>query len=346
MINRNEIKEIRNFLEASQNPLFFFDNDADGLCSFLIFKRAINRGYGIPIKSYPELSLQYVRRINEFNPDYVFILDKAEVSKDFINEITQRNIPIVWIDHHPTKTKEEFVRKTNYYNSGKNQEPVTYIAQKIFNRKEDLILAMIGCVSDVYMPDFSEKFSEEYPELFNSSLPVFDALHTTEIGKFSKMFNFGLMNTTTNVIKMIRYLEKIKGPYDIIEENNYTKEFHKRYQELNTELNKLVKKANKSLNEKSKILFFSYEGLTSMSAILSNQLYFENKDKIIIVAYKKPDKINLSIRGKSALKITELITEKIEGSTGGGHEEATGAMIPTIEYDNFKKILKEIEQII
>ncbi len=345
MIKKDEINEIRNLLEASQNPLFFFDNDADGLCSFLILKRCINRGHGVPIKSYPNLSLQYIRRINEFNPDSVFILDKAEVSADFINEISNRNIPITWIDHHPTQTPEEILRKTNYFNSGESCEPVTYIAQKIFNRQEDLVLALIGCISDVYMPDFAYKISKIYPELFDNNVSAFNSLHTSEFGKFVKMLNFGLMNTTTNVIKMMKFLENINNPYDLLEENNQTRDFHKRYNELNTELNKLVNKANK-IDKNSKVIFFSYSGQVSMSAILSNQLFFENNNKIIIVAHKKPEKINLSIRGKGALKITNIITEKIEGASGGGHEEATGAMIPITKYEELKKLIYDLEQII
>ena len=339
MLNKKELSEIRDFLESSQNPLFLFDNDADGLCSFLILQRSIGRGYGVPIKSYPELSLQYVRRINEFNPDAVFILDKAEVATDFINEVTNRNIPIIWIDHHPTHTPEQILRKTNYYNVGEKCEPVTYVSQKIFNRQEDLFLAVLGCISDVYMPDFASKISEQFPELFNSELTAFDALHQTEFGKIIRMLNFGLMNTTTNVVKLMRFLQTASSPYDLLEENNQTKEFHKRYQELT----KLIKKADR-LNKKSQILFFSYEGRTSMSAILANQLYFENKNKIIIVAYKKPDKINLSIRGKGALKITQFIVDRIEGATGGGHEEATGAMIPLTQLDNLNKIINELSK--
>ena len=81
-----------------------------------------------------------------------------------------------------------------------------------------------------------------------------------------------------------------------------------------------------------------------MSAALSNQLYFENKDKVVIVAYKRPDKINLSIRGKNALEITKKITSEIDGSTGGGHVEATGAMIPITQLDKLKEIIEKLNK--
>ena len=86
-----------------------------------------------------------------------------------------------------------------------------YILLKIFNRQEDLILALIGCISDVYMPDFAEKISSDYPELFNANISAFDALHKTEIGKIVRMLNFGLMDTTTNVIKLMKLFALLKA---------------------------------------------------------------------------------------------------------------------------------------
>ena len=49
MLSEKQVKEIREHLEKAQNPLFFFDNDQDGLCSFLLLQRYIGRGKGIAI---------------------------------------------------------------------------------------------------------------------------------------------------------------------------------------------------------------------------------------------------------------------------------------------------------
>jgi single-stranded DNA-specific DHH superfamily exonuclease len=342
MLTQDQLQEIRDLLEESQNPLFFFDNDADGLCSFLILQRALGRGKGVPIKSYPTLSGQYIHRIEELNPDSIFVLDKAEMSEEFVAAAIEKNIPITWIDHHKTQTPKELIEKTNYYNTYPSSEPTTYIAQKIFNKQEDLWLAMIGCISDVYQPDFAHTFEKQYPELYNSNITPFEALNTTEVGKFATMLNFGLMNSITNVVKMIKFLTTTKTPYDLLEENNKTKEFHKRYNDLNNELNKLIQKAKKTNQPNNDIIYFSYAGATSMSAIVANRLYFQNPEKLIIVAYKRPEKLNLSIRGKKSLEFTKKILEKIEGATGGGHEEATGAMIPTTQTEEFEKLIKEL----
>jgi len=341
MLNREQLDEIKEHLENAQNPLFFFDNDVDGLCSFLILRRSIGRGRGIAIKSFPDLKEQYTRKIDELNPDAVFILDKAEVSKEFIDYVDRRGIPITWIDHHESKTSKEIIEKTSYYNSMPSAEPTTYLAQKVFNRQEDLWLAVIGCISDVYMPDFAEQFEKSSPELFNSNLSAFDALHSTEVGKISKMLNFGLMDTITNVVKLIKYLFKAQGIYDVLEENQYTKQFHKRYAELNEFYNKQLEKAEDSVVENSPVLFFTYSGVTSMSAEISNKLFYDHQDKLIIVAFKRPEKVNISIRGKRALEITYKATENIEGATGGGHEQATGAMVPIDDFEKFKENVME-----
>jgi len=341
MLPLPQLEEIREQLEASQNPLFFFDNDVDGLCAFLILRRSLDRGKGVAIKSFPDLKEQYLHKVEELNPDAVFILDKAEVSKEFIEGVEERGIPITWIDHHETKTDKELIKKTSYYNSLPSAEPTTYIAQKIFDRQEDRWLAMIGCIGDVYTPDFAEEFEKASPELFNSKLSAFEALHSTEIGKIVRMLNFGLMDSITNVVNLTKYLFKANSPYDLLEENQYTKQLHKRYSQLNEFYNKQIKKAREKVND-SDLIFYSYSGNTSMSAEISNRLYYEYPDKTTIVAFKRPEKVNVSIRGKRALEITKTAIEDIEGATGGGHVEATGAMVPVDDFDKFREKVEEL----
>ena len=348
MLTKTQLQEIKEQLEASQNPLFFFDNDVDGLCAFLILQRSIGRGKGVAIKSFPDIKEQYLRKVDELNPDAIFILDKAELSKEFAEGVEKKHIPITWIDHHETKTPKEIIEKTSYYNSHSKRselgdEPVAYIAQKVFNRQEDMWLSMIGCIGDVYMPDFAEKFSKENPELLPpKNLDAFDTLHSTEIGKLVRMLNFGLMDTITNVVNLIKFLSKATNAYDILEENQKTKQLHKRYKDLNEFYNKQVEKAESDFDKKSPVLFFSYSGNTSMSSEIANKLYYNHKDKLIIVAFKRPEKVNISIRGKNALEITKKAIEDISDATGGGHEEATGAMIPIDDFEKFKNKITQL----
>ena len=73
-----------------------------------------------------------------------------------------------------------------------------------------------------------------------------------------------------------------------------------------------------------------------MSSEISNRLFYNHRNKLVVVAFKRPEKVNISIRGKNALEITKKAIEDIEGATGGGHVEATGAMVPIDEFEKFK----------
>src|SRR3989344_7548257 len=105
MLTEKQISEIKEHLERAQNPLFFFDNDQDGLCSFLLLQRYLGRGKGVPIKSFPGMTADYFRKVQELGADYIFILDKPIVLDEFFEEAQKVNMPVVWIDHHLTEQK-------------------------------------------------------------------------------------------------------------------------------------------------------------------------------------------------------------------------------------------------
>lgn len=340
MLTKQQIDEIRQFLENSQNPLFLFDNDVDGLCSFLLLQRSIGRGRGVPIRSFPDLDKTYLRRVDEMQPDAVFVLDKPKVSEEFIKGVHEKNMPLIWIDHHGTDTPQELIQQIHYYNSFPTAEPVTYICYQLANKNDDW-LAMIGCIGDVYKPDFGDEFAKKNPEMFNSKITAFDSLFITEVGKVARMLNFGLKDSTTNVVKLMRYLQTCTNIHDILEENKFTKPLHYRYNQLRSNYERLMERAEKQVSN-SKLILFSYSGETSMSSELANGLYFNHKDKFIVVAYKKVDKITISIRGKDAKRIIAKTIEGIDGATGGGHEEACGAQIPLDKFDEFRKKIEEL----
>lgn len=337
MLSRQDLDKIQNHLENAQNPLFFFDNDADGFCSFIILQRAIGRGKGVAIKSFPELDKNYLKKIEELNPDYIFVLDKPLVSQEFINGVKERSIPLVWIDHHKLENRE-IDPEIEYFNSSPSCEPTTYLSQKVFSRKEDEWIAITGCIGDHFMPEFIEKYSKENPELLSTTKSPFDCMYRTEIGKITQMLNFGLQDTTTNVIQMIRLLLKAKGPIDILEENSNTKNLHYRYAKLKKQMDKIIEKARISKN----LILLEYSGENSMSSELSNKLIYTHPDKYILVIYKKQDSGNVSVRGKKAKEVLLKSIKNIDGATGGGHEEACGARIPIEKLEEFKNNFEKI----
>lgn len=343
MLTKKEISEIREHLLRAQSPLFYFDNDQDGLCSYLLLRRFYNKGNGVPVKTSP-LSMDYFRRIEEFYPDYIFILDQPTVSKEFFDAIKEKNIPVVWIDHHEND-KSLIPEEIHYYNpiysSKKSNEPVTKLCYEVTKKKEDLWLLIAGCLSDKFFPKEYKEFSKFYPDLVIDSKDPFKIFYDSEIGKVSRIIGMGLKDRTSLVMKMIRFLIQARTPYEVLEEKSETMSLHKRFNEINSKLLSLVKKA-KEMKGNSKLLFFKYSGEISMSSDLSNKLSYELPDKFVIVAFLKGARVNISIRGENAKGIVEKAIKEFPLAKFGGHRDAVGAQMDEDELDKFKENLEKI----
>ena len=343
MLTEKQVKEIKVHLEKAQNPLFLFDNDQDGLCSFLILQRFIQRGKGYPVKVSPQMTGDYFRKVKELNSDYIFILDQPEVSEEFFQEVKENNIPLVWIDHHdiPDIKIPNFVNYYNpaYDNKGKVSEPTTALCYQVTQQKKDLWLGVVGCIADHFIPKFYEDFKKEYPELSIDSKDPFEIFYKSEIGKISRMLGFGLKDRMSNVIFMMKMVYNSKNPYDILNESKENKFLTSKFLEIDKKFNHLIDKAKQQVSEK--LLFFKYAGETSMSADIANKLSFIYPKKTIIVLYDKGARVNISGRGKNIRKLVVNAIKDLKNSTGGGHPEAVGAQINKSNVDQFEKNIKK-----
>ena len=351
MLNKKQLEEIREHLEKAQNPIFFYDNDADGLCAFLLLRRFTGKGYGVAIRSYPDLNGQYLRKAEQLNADYIFILDKPLISKEFVAEADLMQIPAVWIDHHDMNLSEvskEYSSFKSFYlynpalNRGKakSSEPTSYIAYKISERKEDLWIALMGCIADHYMPDFASEFGKRYPEFWGKDVKEpFDVYYKTEIGRMALSLNYGLKDSISHVVQLQNFLISCKGPSDVFLELEINKAFRDKYNEVTGKHNTLLKEAVES--ESGKIVYLIYSGDLSISSDLSNKLSYLYSDKYVLVAYKKGPITNISMRGSNVKSILEKILKKLENASGGGHEDAVGARIRTEDLERFKELLEQ-----
>ena len=342
MISKEEILEIRELLESSASPLFYFDNDQDGLSSYLLLRRFLGRGNGVAVKTSP-LNMDYYRRIKEFSPDTVFILDQPTVSNEFFEELEKGGIRVVWIDHHETNV-EEIPKNVHYYNplySGdKENIPVTAVCYEVSGRKEDLWIAVIGTISDKFVMPFYSDFFEKYPDLGIESGDAFEIFYNSSIGKISRMLGIGLKDRTTNVVKMMRFLSNAKSPYEVLEESKENITIHKRFSEIDSKFKKYIDKAKADFDG-GKVIFFKYSGETSMSADIANKLSYLYPDRYIVVAFVKEGRVNLSIRGKGVREITAKAVENFSLATSGGHEDAVGAQLDSKDLDDFVNLFKQ-----
>ncbi|RMD67207.1 DHH family phosphoesterase [Candidatus Pacearchaeota archaeon] len=356
MLSEKDLNEVREHLARAQNPLFYYDNDVDGLCSFVLLRRMIGRGKGVAVRSFPDLNASYARKVTELNADYVFVLDKPIISTEFLDEISKLGVPLVWIDHHdlsydskrgglhtiyPSEVVQRYDNVFVYnpvFGTPKSFEPVTYWAYKVVNNKSEVWLAVIGCIGDHFLPDFIDEFAQRYPEFWSSkkiTLP-FEALYTTEIGRITQALGFGLKDSVTNVIKLQNFLITCSSPRDVLSELPTNYYFRKRYNFVKRKYDELLRRAKSFADER--MVFFVYAGNLSISADLANELSYHYPGKYIVVAYRKGDVANLSLRGSNVRDLLAKVLKKVEG-TGGGHRDAVGARINASNLQKFKREL-------
>lgn len=342
MLTKKQLGEIREHLEKAQNPIFLFDNDVDGLCSYIILRRFLGRGKGVAIKSHPNIDVGYAKRVQELGGDYVFVLDRHSLGKEFVDEIANLQLPIVWIDHHDVAAEYYGYDSMHHFNPrhgrSKSSEPTTYLCYSVTDRVEDMWLAMIGCIADHYLPDFSKTFMEQYGQLWGKHITApFEALYTTGIGRLARALSFGLKDSITHVVQLQNFLVSCAGPYDLEAELERESAFGIKYREILQKYTALLMEAKQCVGKN--IVFFNYGGQLSISSDLSNELSYLFPKHYICVAYSAGPLTNISLRGKNVSKILADILPQFSGGTGGGHLDAVGARIQTPDLERFKEAL-------
>jgi len=340
MLTNEQITEIREHLENAKNPVFFYDNDPDGFCSFILLQRYIGRGRGIIIKSFPSLDKSYFKRVEELNADYIFVLDKPIIDKGFIELAEKANIPLVHIDHHNVpKTEIKYYYNTYYVD--KKYDPVSYLCYNISGKKEDMWIAAIGCVTDSFLPDFLDDFKKKFPELIDCNYKTAaDILYNSLFGKICMIVSFAMKDKISNVVSMSRFFMNATSAHDVFEESKKSKIMLNRFEEINEKYQKILKKAEESIS--GDVLFFNYGGDLSISQYVANELFYKNPKKIIMVAYTRGNISNISLRWEKDIRVAVVnAVAGIEGASGGGHEHASGARMTSDKVEEFKKRLLE-----
>ncbi|MBR9690233.1 hypothetical protein GOV08_00965 [Candidatus Woesearchaeota archaeon] len=341
-LKKEEIEYIRSELKKSKRPLIFFDDDPDGLASFLLFYRYKGEGKGVVVKSTPELGDDFLRKIDEYLPDMIFILDKPMVSQDFIDGCKGKKI--IWLDHHvPQKMKG-----VKYFNprvhDDKDNRPTSYWAYQVV--KQDLWIAMTGIVGDWALPDdAAKKFKKDFPKLLPKEIEKpQDALFGTKIGKISRMFSFLLKGRTTDVNKAVKILTRVKSPNELlIHESPRTKLLFKWFTPMEHEYRKMLSEVD--TKDKKMILHIYGETKVSFTADISNELLYKYPDRIIIIGREKNGEMKLSFRS-TKVALPPIIKKALDGveGYGGGHTNACGGNVKKKDFDKFisqfKKQLK------
>ena len=354
MLTKKELKELRDELLSSKKPLILFDDDADGTCSFLLYYRFLkdytDAAKGIIVKSSPELKDEiFLRKIEEHDPDKVFVLDKPIINQDFIDQVHK---PMVWLDHHPLVQRT----KVKYYNPLRDKSlkfkfdnrPTTYWAYKTIekDRPMDLWIAMVGCISDWFVPEFAKDFSKKYPDLLPKDLKIKSpgtVMFETRLGLLCKIINFNLKYPTKEAMTSVKILTRINDPYEILDQTSAAGKFiYKHYDHYNRIYDDI---RSRVVITDDRLILFEYDDRYSLSSELSNELMYNNPEKLIMIARLKTDSYVCSMRSIT-LDVRSILEKALVGvdGYGGGHEHACGGNIKISDWPKFlENFRRELE---
>lgn len=336
MIPETEIRKIKEELDNSKRPLFFFHDDADGLSSFLLFYRYKKEGKGIVVKTHPKMDARFARNVEEYEPDKVFILDIPVVEQDFFDKVAKLKIPAIWIDHHNPEKVRHAITFNPRKHDPKDDTCVTRICYEAVKR--DLWIAMAGAVGDWQKPDYWEEFAEKYPGLLDKDIKKpQDALFNSRLGELVKVFSFVLKGKTQDVVNCMKVLTRINDPCEILEKKTPQGKFlYKRYKNIKEHYDNLLKNAVNNV-KKDGIFVFVYRGEKfSFSSELANEILYLYPSKIILLGREKSGEIKYSVRASDII-LPPVIKKALNGveGYGGGHEHACGACVKVKDNKRF-----------
>lgn len=347
MISKEEIKTIQNILEKVQNPVYLFDDDPDGLCSFTLLYKHLQKGHGIIVKNSPEVKSNiFGDKIDGYNPDCIIILDKPMVEEEFLDHF---NCPIIWIDHHePQNPKQKHVTYANPLNHSKENTPTSRQVWEIVKKAnpENLWIATTGCVGDWFYPkDMIKELKKVYPSLIVKGKTAPECLFTEDIGIIVKTIYFNLKGKMSDVQTAFKVFTRIEEPDEIIKGSTPKgKLLKKQFDSINKEYVKIKQNVLDLVTDNLFVTGIIPQRKYSFSSELSNEIFFMYPKKIIIVGRSSSGSTKGSIRTSYDINLPDIVHEAIVGldGYGGGHKQAVGFCVKDEDFDMFINKVKEL----
>ncbi|MEK6858782.1 MAG: DHH family phosphoesterase [Nanoarchaeota archaeon] len=345
MLTNAQLADLRERLERSQNPIFIYDNDADGLCSYVLLRRFLGRGKGMAVRTHPDIDAGYARKALSLGADLVIVLDCPFLGDAFVEELVKASIPLLWIDHHVVDSPHYAHAHVTSFNPARSTkpsaEPVTYWCYKTTQRTEDMWIALMGCVADHYLPSFAQTFGNVYPEFWKQGIrKPFEAYYDSELGTLARALGFGLKDSVSHVVYLQNFLIGCSSPQLMLAELSSTSSFAETYVRLKKRYDALIAEALASPYDT--VVFYQYSGTLSISSELANELSYRFPKQYTVVAYVNAGVCTMSIRGTNVKKILESLLPHFESSTGGGHPDAVGARIRADDIGRFREAFEKL----
>lgn len=331
-----EVKIIKKTLKEIKNPYIFFDNDADGFCSFYQITKLFDSFSFTMVKDRPLIDERFYNVLDESEFDSIIILDIANISEGFLKKYS--NYKIIWIDHHPNNDFSNYKNLLVLNSSNeKKKYPTSMLVYKIV--KKDKLPMIIGCVSDWYVDRviLNTIKKERLQDISNNEKDIGNLLFHTKLGEKILILNFSLKANVNSFKRNILRLLEI----DLRDLDNEKNPFYKKAKRIYTKYESILN--YKPLINTSDFYYMKYYDDVFVSTEVSNSLLVRYPEKkVVIVAKDRIDKITMSLRSNGHINLTELteyIFSQMDGF-GGGHQNAAGCSIRKEDEDYFLEIIK------
>lgn len=339
MIPEKQLKEIRKELEECQNPFFFFHDDADGLCSFLLLYKFKGEGRGKIVKNRPCIDEDFIGFIPD-DADKIFILDIAIVTQEFIDKVKK---PVVWIDHHTPLP----ISGCKYFNPRKkNPEEYTPVSSICYEAvDQDLLLGGLGTIGDLATGiALLEKFFREYSPLAGKYRDLFDVSFKTRIGELLRILEFNLKGKKDEIRKSISIFMKTKDFMRFLNPKTAGEKYvYRKYEKVNEEYEALLKEALKHKKEDPFVFVFE-ECNFVLGADLAREIPYRIPGKrMYVICREKSGNMLCSLRTGQDINLVDFLNnalEQVEGH-GGGHPFAVGCSVKKRDFDRFLELVRE-----
>ncbi len=338
MLSTKDAKFLQEKLLESQNPLFIYDSDPDGLCSYLLLRRFRGEGNGVRLIGSKKVTLSFLKKVRQEGFDSVFILDIADVEQEFLDAM---HCPVYWIDHHSVVQR----KKVNYYNPRiKDPEvyiPTSYMAYQITQKKEDMWIAMAGCLADWYVPDFLQEFRKSNPGMLRKNPTAPQALFKDKFGLFARALYFLLKGSVSDVHKNIRIINRLQSAQEFIEHKTPQSKFlYKHFKKIDDEFQEHIKNVKKIATRKRLLVYEYRYKRWSFNTLLATQLSSMYPKKALVIVRREDGLMKMSLRAPNILDPLLRALEGVEGS-GGGHIKSCGA---SVTEDDWQRFIENLER--
>lgn len=327
----------RDRILAAKRPIVFFDDDADGVASFLVTQRVLGRTFYAPVKKRPNLGETLAGIATQLGADLKVVLDVAELDDAFLSAPPHT----VWIDHHDAQDPRGAVY-LNPKAAGGEPVPTSVLVRALLGGPA--WIAAVGSVADYFVPDFLGEVREAYPELVPDFATVEDLVFSSPLGELALIFETCVKGTVPEARRKLDLLRAIVEPSDLLEGSSPAGARIRRAYLADRELYDGFLAEALAKDADGPLFVFTYaHGGHTFTAQLSNELAYRMPGRVVLVASEYAGAYRCSLRSQS-VELPGLLREALEGvdGAGGGHPHACGAHVATADFERFCERLRSL----